>query len=817
AVKKVRCDGVQAGSDPPSCSNCRTYGYECSFIDAPKKRGPPKGYIEALETRLQRMESVLGNLVQSGDLSENTINSNLEWINVNESNFRSSQSFAVKGLSSKKPYDFSISRTLPLSNSKTSANHVKPNKSLRDQDCDTESILSSDDPTCDLVDSLGQLTIDDEGHTRYIGYSSGYFSYIKVFRVTSDAEFLHIPNYNIRFSSVKYATQKAISELPSKELCNQLLDVFWTYVHPNHLFIDKLDFLEKYNNLENNFTTIILLYAMFAIASRTLDIPDVHKDPSDPTTIGREYFDRARELLKNEFDNVSITIIQALLLLAAYHRSAVDSVTWLYSGMAIRTAQEMGLHRNPAKWSFSARQTEIRKRLWWACVLNDIFTSASLGRPLTICEIDCDVDYPTPGIFSEEPRQFVEQLNEGIKIMLILGRVVTHIYSIKSRQNLDDAVLSSLDAELNEWRENLPSNLQYDSAAPYNIIDSKQLLTHVLFYTCQILLHRPYIRGSKSKAISSLTICTMAANNVTHIIHRLMKMGRLKSSWSFLTYPFLTASIMHIINILSDDDRFKEVAKHGIRMTLSCLNHIKPVWLKSEKCVRLIKGLLRAKNINIDGVEDIFDNSRTEGTPSDGQCSRFKDKALTESDKSYTNFSPSQVPSQLEVMPASIQTAMKNQHIVNQPTSTVDGVRNCDNSPLSSLTSYDRISSPESTSNSRFMRLNDFSVNVNNGLFSQNSDSFASDVSPLLFGDNDDSVSENNSFLPFPSTNDLNEWTNWTKYMIRLQTLKTSDNTNNNGIPDILTSSDSNTSTSSARSMFASMTSPPNRTDYNKR
>ncbi|CAG8534149.1 7753_t:CDS:2 [Racocetra fulgida] len=628
------------------------------------------------------MESVLGNLVQSGDLSENTINSNLEWINVNENNFRSSQSFAVKGLSSKKPYDFSISRTLPPSNSKTSASPVKHNKSLRDHDCDTDDVLSSDDPTCDLTDKLGQLTIDDEGHTRYFGYSSGYFSYIKIFRVTSDAEFLHIPNYNIRFSSVKYATQKAISELPPKELCNQLLDVFWTYVHPYHIFIDKLDFMEKYNNLENNFTTIILLYAMFAIASRILDIPDVHQNPNDPSSI------------------------------------------------------------------------------------------------------DCDVDYPTPGIFPEEPRQYVEKWIEGIKIMLILGRV--------SRQTLDannDAVLSSLDAELNEWRENLPSDLQYDSAAPYNMIDSRQLLIHVLYYTCQILLHRPYIRGPKSKAISSLTKCTMAANNVTHISHRLMKMGLLKSSWTYLIYPFLTASVMHIINILSDDDRFKEVAKHGIRMTLSCLNHTKHIWQKAEKCGRLIIGLLRAKNIYIDGIDDFLDNSGTERTPSDGQYSRFKDKDLTESDKSYTTFSPSQVPSQLEGIPASIQTAMKNQHIVNQPTSTVGGVKDCNNSPLSSLTSYDRISSPESTSNSRFMRLNDFSMNVNNvnnGLFSQNADSFASDVSPLLFGDNDDSVSENNSFLPFPSTNDLNEWTNWTKYMIRLQT------------------------------MFASMTSPPNRADYNK-
>lgn len=26
--KKVRCDGIQVGSDPPSCTNCRVYKYE---------------------------------------------------------------------------------------------------------------------------------------------------------------------------------------------------------------------------------------------------------------------------------------------------------------------------------------------------------------------------------------------------------------------------------------------------------------------------------------------------------------------------------------------------------------------------------------------------------------------------------------------------------------------------------------------------------------------------------------------------------------------------------------------------------------------
>ncbi|KAI9021710.1 hypothetical protein CLU79DRAFT_752881 [Phycomyces nitens] len=41
------------------CSTCKQYGWECTFHDTAKKRGPPKGYIESLEARLRSMERLL--------------------------------------------------------------------------------------------------------------------------------------------------------------------------------------------------------------------------------------------------------------------------------------------------------------------------------------------------------------------------------------------------------------------------------------------------------------------------------------------------------------------------------------------------------------------------------------------------------------------------------------------------------------------------------------------------------------------------------------------------------------------------------------
>ncbi|CAJ0885110.1 2797_t:CDS:2 [Entrophospora sp. SA101] len=60
--KKVKCDGIQS-----VCGNCKAFNLECTYNDTTKKRGPPKGYIEAIETRLHKMESLLGGLVHSND------------------------------------------------------------------------------------------------------------------------------------------------------------------------------------------------------------------------------------------------------------------------------------------------------------------------------------------------------------------------------------------------------------------------------------------------------------------------------------------------------------------------------------------------------------------------------------------------------------------------------------------------------------------------------------------------------------------------------------------------------------------------------
>ncbi|KAF9461610.1 hypothetical protein BDZ94DRAFT_1323197 [Collybia nuda] len=78
--KKIRCDGVQMPGN--RCSNCIAYSFDCTYVEAAKKRGPPKGYVESLEIRLEKLEKLLRKICPDEDFLKD-LHANLDndkWI-----------------------------------------------------------------------------------------------------------------------------------------------------------------------------------------------------------------------------------------------------------------------------------------------------------------------------------------------------------------------------------------------------------------------------------------------------------------------------------------------------------------------------------------------------------------------------------------------------------------------------------------------------------------------------------------------------------------------------------------------------------------
>ena len=72
--------------------------------------------------------------------------------------------------------------------------------------------------------------------------------------------------------------------------------------------------------------------------------------------------------------------------------------SWYWTGIAISTAQTIGLHRDPdskrQNKALSSSQRRLWKNIWWCCVFRDRWLAFGSGRPLRINADDCNMPFP---------------------------------------------------------------------------------------------------------------------------------------------------------------------------------------------------------------------------------------------------------------------------------------------------------------------------------------------------------------------------------------------------------------------------------------
>ncbi|KAG0343399.1 hypothetical protein BG005_002434, partial [Podila minutissima] len=624
---KVRCDGLQ-----PSCTNCTTFGFQCTFNDSAKKRGPPKGYIEALENRLHRMESLLGGLVQ-GDRAK-----------VDLDNWRDDHDDDVDSVDSAWPVSPDVTfqrRAFSELNGDSPVRDVSRQSTIRSTSelDDLEEDLQLHDSEEEelpfdrharekinsLSESLDNMTLDDGGFIRYLGNSSG-IDLLQRNQMLKNG-YLMVPLRLREHREWMFQKEAAIARLememplPPRDLAEHLIDCYFSYVHPNLPIIHKPTFMRQYRNSDpSKRPPAVLLHAMFAIASRFSTNPEI--TGRDPEAFGDEYFDRAKRLVDLEYELPRQSSIQALLLMVNYRFTSAKSGgrVWVMLGMAIRMAQDLGMHRSSARWHLPPLETEIRKRLWWACYVMDRWASACLGRPVGIDDNDCDVDYPcsmeqdwadadgnpvSPGQDVEQVKQkatlALTYFVETIKLAEIVGHILQRVYSAKTRghdRTMVSSTIVELDNNLTKWLLSLPSELKYDHKVDVKNLDRSVANIHLSYYSVLILLHRPHMtptaltKSKLSESMPSLNICVSAANSITHLGERLAQDDCLRFAWSFTTYEVFTASLIHLTNSASLDIRLQTQARNNLIRTIGFMKKLGQRWFNASKFSLILEDLM---------------------------------------------------------------------------------------------------------------------------------------------------------------------------------------------------------------------------------
>ncbi|KAH0848165.1 C6 transcription factor [Fonsecaea pedrosoi] len=175
--------------------------------------------------------------------------------------------------------------------------------------------------------------------------------------------------------------------LPPRHQADHLLEVYWRIVDALYPFVDKDDFMDKYQTLwtgnpsmDDEVCFTCLLNAIFAIAC----ILDSSIHPQDRISSGEVFYKRAVAHFDLEFLQFrSVHTVQCFLLLAQYLQSTSEpQQCWLFTSLAIRIAQSLGLDLpSTSAQTPNGTPNDFLRKVWHGCVLMDRTLAMTLGRP----------------------------------------------------------------------------------------------------------------------------------------------------------------------------------------------------------------------------------------------------------------------------------------------------------------------------------------------------------------------------------------------------------------------------------------------------
>lgn len=531
--KKIKCDGKM-----PKCSHCENYKTECIFTQVEKKRAPPKGakYIEGLENRLGRMESLLR---LSGLLAED--DRGRTDLGTLEKKLAGRHSAGAKpnGTSPASPHAF-----VPLAPRVASDGHA-PGRSVTSPGDKNSSHDSSNSPTTTpstsnkdpsrkdakdidaLADQMCSLITNNCGETRYIGSSSGFSIFSPkgiqwVNDKTGDASFQHMiasatsddrqgwdhwkPEvFNDLFGRQIY------KPLPSRQECFALLKDY--FEHFNRMF--PLYHEPTFMHLVDRHYSLEPYEGSGWWASLNVALAIAHRLRVMSNIVGQEEDDHAWGYLKNAMAvmteltmrNTDLLSVQALLGMSLFLQGTPNpQPSFFLTAAATRLAHSIGLHKRGSDFNLNDVENEQRKRVFWIAYMLDKDICLRSGRPPAQDDDDMNVELP-----SEAPSDDVGNIplekedDTGRKTMnlfrlmctfaQIQSRVYKQLYSVRASRQSDGELLNTigeLDAQLEEWKDQIPMDFrpEHEINAAHTPLILHVVVLHFAYYNCLTTIHR---------------------------------------------------------------------------------------------------------------------------------------------------------------------------------------------------------------------------------------------------------------------------------------------------------------------------------------
>ena len=302
-------------------------------------------------------------------------------------------------------------------------------------------------------------------------------------------------NYTKTGNSPVIPSYKQTDEGPISPLIKDLCESFFKHLGCNYPFLTRKRFLR---DLEERKVDPILVDAVCAIAARFSTNPALRNagnsaskdriaDPTHKSKYGQVFARRAMTAMTDSFACPTIAAVQACLLLA-YEQfgSDRDSGLWVYLGLSIRMAQDLGMHKleglryeghlgptpKTAKngaagrldeqrradkyhalqartYSDPEQEQEIRRiekeriNTFWAIFFLDRVVCSGTGRPVSLRDKDIEISFPRDGD-DESETEWPDPFPALIRIVHLYGRVANLLNNIREVNQVTHDIMQQL-------------------------------------------------------------------------------------------------------------------------------------------------------------------------------------------------------------------------------------------------------------------------------------------------------------------------------------------------------------------------------------
>lgn len=349
------------------------------------------------------------------------------------------------------------------------------------------------------------------------------------------------------------------SSVPPPPLITHLCKTFFAHLGCNFPFLQEVRFMR---DLEEKQVDAILVDSVCALAARFSTDPmlvgtrqsdgDAEQAETPPSEYGQQFALRAKSAIADTFACPSVAVVQAALLLA-YDEfgGSRDSGLWMYLGIAIRMAQDLGMqtlqglryegrdgptpesvkngsskrrdgtHRSRTTASspegtnpeaIEEQKAVERERIdtFWAVFFLDRVVSSGTGRPVSLRDSDIEISFPSLDSV-DETTGWPVPFPALIRVIHLYGRVTDLLNGIKEVSHVTPDVikrLASMETLLTDIYQNLSSRLHFNVLNFQHYLRNGQgtnfILLHFWFHTLIVLLHQPTLLKTFEGGIQQL-------------------------------------------------------------------------------------------------------------------------------------------------------------------------------------------------------------------------------------------------------------------------------------------------------------------------